>query len=570
MLKRFLIIVVLMAVASYGTLSAQDLEQISLKKGVKVSGGLNFNNTFYTGSDSLILRDPYMYTLCGNLNVNAFGVDLPFSFALTNTGINYSQPFNRFQFAPKYKWAKLYVGSTSMSFSPYTLAGHNFTGVGMELTPGNWYIGAMYGRFVKAVEYDPLVNNLDAVAYKRMGYSAKVGYKNKGTDVNIIYFSADDKENSLSYYVPDGADLHPQKNRTVSAYIRQDFLKHFYVQAEYAVSLYNSDIRTAEGEKVQTSNFIDKLFRRKGNDRFVDAINASAGYQGEIWGLGFCFERIAPEYQTLGGYYFTNDLQNFSFTPNVKLLKGKLNINGKLGWEYNNLNNIQANDTRRFTGMGNISFADGKNWTVSTSYSNYSTYTKFKQTAYPYYTNDLDSLNFYQIQQSLNANVGFSFGKNKEALLNALNLNAAYQKGNSESGNVSSAISDIVSCNLSFGESLVKQKFTWALFGAVNYANSSNTETLYWGPGLNTQKTFLKDKISLGLSCAYNYNKTSGMNKSSLLNSSFNGRYNITGENSKIGNHAISASLNLTNWFKTSATQSAYEFLSTINYSVSF
>ena len=73
--------------------NAQDLDQISLKKGVKASGGLSFNNTFFNSNDSMVNRDPYVYTLCGDLNVNVAGIDLPFSFAITNTDKNYTQPF---------------------------------------------------------------------------------------------------------------------------------------------------------------------------------------------------------------------------------------------------------------------------------------------------------------------------------------------------------------------------------------------------------------------------------------------------------------------------------------------
>ncbi len=549
---------------------AQDLEQYSLKKGVKLSGGLSFNNTFYSGSDSLINRDPYLYTLCGNLNINAFGADLPFSFALTNSGVSYTQPFNKFQIAPKYKWAKLYIASANMNFSPYTLAGHDFTGVGMELTPGKWYVGAMYGRLLKAIEYDPLIDNINTVAYKRMGYGAKVGYKDKGTDADIIFFSAEDKESSLKFHVPEDIDLHPQKNTAASLRVRQAFLKKFFVQAEYAASVYNSDIRNAEGEKVKTSNLIDKLFQRKGNDRFVDAFNASAGYQGERWGLSFCYERVAPDYQTLGGYYFVNDLENYSFAPYIKFMKGKLGFSGKIGWEYNNLNDEKANDTKRLTGAVNANFADGKNWTVSAAFSNYSTYTKFRQTAYPYYTDDLDSLNFYQIQRSLNSNIGYMFGKNKEMLVNALNLSAAYQKGSAGSGDVKNTLSDIVSMSLSFGENFVKQKLTWALFTAVNYADASNMESIYYGPGVNLQKVGVNDKLTAGLSCAYNQNRLNGVNNSSLLNSALTASYRITGEGSKVGNHSVSASFNLTNRFRTSSVNKAYEFLSTVNYSVNF
>lgn len=547
----------------------QDLEQFDVKKGLKVSGGLNFNNTFYSGSDSLIHREPYVYTLSGNLNLNLFGIiDAPFSFALSNTSKTYTQPFNRFQFAPKYKWVKLYVGTTNMNFSQYTLAGHDARGVGVELTPGHWNISAMYGRLKKAVEYSPQDSNIYDVAYKRMGYGVKVGYNNKGTDVNVIFFSAKDDVNSLEYTVPEESDLHPQKNTAVSAYLRQKFLKHFFVQGEYALSLYNSELRASNGEKIKSSNLLDKVFGRKGNDRFVDALNASIGYESELWGLSFCYERVAPDYQTLGGYYFTNDIETFTLAPYLHLIDGRLNFSGKFGIENNNLNDLSADDTRRVVGSANVSFTT-KKLTTSLSYSNFSTYTRYKKTAYPYYVDDLDSLNFYQINQSLNAVVAYNFGKDT-TLRHNISLIGSYQLGNSKTGDIRTSVSDIVYGSLSYGQSYLPINLSCSAFFSINYANATLFESLYYGPGLSCSKSFFNNHLTTGLSFAYNENILNDSKTNSLLNTSLNASYLFHGINEKFGRHTISASAALTNRLKTELTKQNYEFLATIKYGVSF
>lgn len=544
-------------------------DNVDLKKGVTASGGLNFNNTFYSGSDSLIKRDPYIYTLTGNLDVNVVGVDLPFSFAFSNTSKSYTQPFNRFQVAPQYKWVKGYFGSTSMTFSQYTLAGHDFRGAGLELTPGNWFIGGMYGRFNKAIEYDPLKQNLSTVSYKRMGYAAKLGYTGNSTDVNATFFHAKDDENSLKYAVPDSADLHPQENTAVSAYLRQAFGEHFFAQAEYAFSIYNTDIRTADGQKANGSTFLEKMLGKKGNDRFVDAINAQFGYQSKLWGLSLCYERVAPYYQTLGGYYFTDDKEDYSLAPYVKLFKGKLNISGKIGFEYNNLNNIKSDNTRRVAGSANVSFNSGKAWSLSAAYSNFSTYTKYKQTAYPYYVDDLDTLNYYQVSQSLTGMGSYTFGN--ENRTQAIALTCAYQFGNTEAGNVTSAKQDILSVNANFNQSFVPQKLTWGAFFGANYADATTMESFYWGPGVNLSKSSKNDALSAALNCAYNVNDLNGDRYSSLLNSGVNVTWNLKGISEKLGKHALTGSLALTNWLENkSKSGKDYEFLATINYSVNF
>lgn len=544
-------------------------DNIDVKKGVTASGGLNFNNTFYSGSDSLIKRDPYMYTLTGNLNVDVMGVALPFSFALSNTSKTYAQPFNRFQVTPQYKWVKAYFGSTNMNFSQYTLAGHEFRGAGLELTPGNWFIGGMYGRFNKAIEYDPLEDNINTVSYKRTGYAGKLGYTGGSTEVNATFFHAADEKESLKYYIPEEADLHPQENTAVSAFIRQSFGEHFFAQAEYAFSLYNTDIRTAEGEKANGSTFLEKMLGKKGNDRFVDAVNAEFGYQSKLWGLSLCFERLAPYYQTLGGYYFTDDKEDYSLAPYVHLFDGKLNISGKIGFEYNNLNNIKSNTTRRVAGSANVGYNSGKNWAVNASYSNFTNYTKYKQTAYPYYVDNLDTLNFYQVSQSLTGMGTYSFGNKERTQAVALTCN--YQFANTEAGNVQSAKQNILSSSANFNQNFVPKKLGWGAFFSINYADATAMESLFWGPGVNLSKTTNNDAITASLTCAYNVNDQNGQRYSSIINSGANVQWSLKGIDEKYGKHAITGSLGLTNWLKNvNKSHRDYEFLATVNYSVSF
>ena len=552
------------------SLQAQDLDAISLKKGVKASGGLDFTNTFYSGNSEMVQRDPYMFYLRGNLNINLFGIDLPFSFAYSNTSKSYMQPFNRLQFAPKYKWAKLYVGSAAMDFSKYTLAGHQFTGAGVELTPGKWNVSAMYGRLLKAVEYNPQLNNLPTVSYKRMGYGLKAGYADKGDEASVIFFSAKDDIKSLKYYVPDEADLHPQQNTTVSVLGRKAFLKHFFVQAEYAFSIYNSELRNEMGEGIVSANFVNKLFGIKGNNRYVDAINASAGYQNQIWGLSFAYERVAPGYQTLGGYYFTNDVEIFKLAPNVKLWKGKLNFSGSLGLEYNNLDNTKANKTHRIVGSANIGFTPNEAWNATLAYSNFSTYTKFKPTAYPYYVDDLDSLNFYQITQSLNASMSYTFG-NKEKLMNTLMATANYQTGNTQSGKAKNNSSDFVTLMLSFAEQWIPQNLSWSAFFTINYSDMPGMKSLYWGPGVSLSKAFFNNALAGSVTCNYNRSKMNGSADSSLLNSALSLQYNLQFINKKYGRHSLNLNSGLTNYLETVTNgKRRYEFLTTLSYKMNF
>lgn len=567
----FLSSMVLYAFPSFADISTthQDLDEFSFKKGVKANGGLSFKNSFFAGSDSLVNRDPYAYYLNGNLNLNLWGISMPFSFSLSNTQKSYTQPFNRFKLDPSYKWVHLLVGTNTLEMSKYTLSDHDFHGVGLELTPGKWNISGMYGRLKKAVEFDPLVSNYETVAYKRIGYAAKVGYTGDfGGEYNVTFFHGEDDESSLSF-IPDESFITPQKNTAVSLMISQKFLKYFFIRAEYAFSVYNSNIYNEENEPVQTSSFVDKLFKKNPSERYVDAINGAIGYQGNIWGLSFNYERISPNYSTLGGYYFINDIENFTVAPNVKLLKGKLSLSGNFGLQFTNLDNSKTTDTRNIVYSANASFNDGNHWSASVNFSNFNTYTKVKPRAYPYYADALDSLNFYQVSRSASVMTSYNWGNDK--LNNLISVSGSYQCANMLSENTLTSYSDFFSGNLSFSQQVVENKLGWSAYMMASYCDATGMESIYWGPGASVAKQFLEDKINMAFSTTYNVNDVAGMTKGSLLNTSLNASYTLKPEKKQFGSHSFSLSSGFTKYLGGMISgDNSYEFLSSITYSCNF
>jgi hypothetical protein len=211
-MRRFAVHIVVSCVCLASGLEAQcqDLAGMGIKKGIKASGGVTLSNIVYATNDSVSRRDPYQAILSGNLNLNIFGYDTPFSFIYSNSQRSYTQPFNRLSFTPTYKWIRAYIGQTSMTFSPYTLSGHSFRGAGVELTPGNWRFAMMGGRLKKAVEFNPLSESVQP-SYKRMGYGAKFGWENASSGIIVNVFSAKDQENSLRKN-PENIALHPMEN----------------------------------------------------------------------------------------------------------------------------------------------------------------------------------------------------------------------------------------------------------------------------------------------------------------------------------------------------------------------
>lgn len=187
-------------------------EKFKKNKKIKITGGISANTTF-SKSTTGGMRDPFMYSISGNLNFSFMSVNIPVSLNYTNAGFSYSYQFprppSRFSFHPKYKWVQAHFGDFSMNFSPYTMSGFQIKGVGVDLQPkGKWKYSAFYGQFQKAVPY--IEGNGNTLAtYKRVGSGLKVGYTGKINQSAISIIRINDISNSL-VVKPDSLNIYPK------------------------------------------------------------------------------------------------------------------------------------------------------------------------------------------------------------------------------------------------------------------------------------------------------------------------------------------------------------------------
>jgi hypothetical protein len=552
---------------------AQNLEEIGVKKGVDLSGSLNINSVSYYADGIDDRRDPFNWFATGNLNVKLFGYSAPFSFSYSNTNKSFAQPFNQFSFAPQYKWIKTYVGYNSMSFSPYTLSGHVFFGGGVEMTPGKWRVALMYGRLRKAVESSPEDTlHYTQASFKRMGYGIKVGYENNGNHISLNVFSARDDVNSVRYVMPE-SQITPQQNLATSFSFRKTFLQRCFAEAEYAISVMNTDLRANLTESdtlpARNDNFLKHLLPENPTSRYYDAINASVGYQGNWYVLSLKYERISPEYQTLGAYYFNNDVENITIVPSLKLLKGTLNIAGNVGIQHSNLDHARAATTNRMVSSLNANYVPNSKWNFGGSYSNFASYTNIRPQQDPFFQNKLDTLNFYQVSQNMTGTIVRMLGAKERP--QSIMVNMSYQEANDQADyEGGDQQSDFKSANVSYSYSLLPSNMTLALAGNVYSNNAAGLRTLYWGPTFSVTKSFF-DK-TFKASMAATYNKTSGDNVkvspvlSNRLNISYTPKPKQGGTT-----HSFSMGLSALSRLESTGQQSAYnELTGTFNYSYTF
>lgn len=241
----------LLFVVFYGW--GQDLGKIGKAKLFSVTGGVSANAVYYEGSAQ---RAPFTYFLSGNLNLNISDIyNIPLSFSYSNQDFGVANPFsfNRLSIHPSYKWVTTHIGDVNMSFSPYTLNGHQFTGLGVDLAPeGAFKISAMYGRLLKATEFNAEAPN-SIPAYDRFGFGVKAAYQFEKWHLGLIVFKATDDETSLNTPIPSTLEVTPKDNAVASIEAGVALFDKAKLDVEYAISGIKKILNLPNQKQIPTS-----------------------------------------------------------------------------------------------------------------------------------------------------------------------------------------------------------------------------------------------------------------------------------------------------------------------------
>ncbi len=534
-MSRFLWLIVFLQMSVLGF--SQDIEQIlktDKKNIVKISGGMNYSSTVFQSDNSLNKRDPFAWFASGNINFSILSFSFPFSYSISNQNKSFSQPSNITALHPTYKWVKTHVGRTSMSFSPYTLAGVNFSGVGVELSPKNFQFQAMYGMLSKAVEYDATKGDVNSISYKRMAYSLMFNYKLKGIDFKIIALKAADDKNSL-LYEPGNSSVKPKDNLVTSFSVKSKLFKVLDFDSEYASSIMNDNTRNTIGfsDKRWFTTFYPIVNGNSSTSNY-NAFKSSLNYSLKTAKLGFSYERVDPNYQTLGGLFFTNDMENFTFNPSVSFWKNKVNLSANTGLQRNNLSKDKASKTERWVGSLNLSLQIIKGLNSTFSYSNFSSFTRNNPLKDPFTNQQIlvDTLNVYQVSENFVTSLSYGFGeKNKTSLSTSFTF--------SKSSNITGKLENVaafginangptnpfnVYCNtFGYNYTMKDKNLTLGMNLNSNLSKSSLINSWFCGPTLNVTKGFGKEKPNLSGGITYNRNYMNNV----LTNNMFNYRLSV-------------------------------------------
>src|SRR5690606_24732767 len=138
--------------------------------------------------------------------------------------------------------------------------------------------------------------------------------------------------------VPVRLGLQAQENVVWGVSFKKKLGSKFSLTGDMGRSAWTKDITAADASNQSNSPFA-ALFYIKENQSTVtyNAMKFNGTYTFKLFSLGAGYERIDPEYRTLGAYYFNNDLENVTLNASTGLFKKKVTLAGNIGLQHDDL-----------------------------------------------------------------------------------------------------------------------------------------------------------------------------------------------------------------------------------------
>lgn len=336
---------------------SQDLGAIKKQQPFKVSGTVTAQYIFYSSTGPSYLQ-PGSWMISGSPVLNIYGVAVPLSFTFSEKERSFRQPLNNFGLSPYYKWLTLHLGFRNLTFSEYSLNGHQMLGVGAEIKNlKKIHFGVMYGRLMRPIEPRPddMFEQYQTPAYRRKGIAFTAGYGGEKNKIDVFLFQADDDANSLKNQLLR-PELKAGSNRVMGAKTHNVLLKHFTLDAEWATS--ETQYTNAGTQAVNTE---------KGS-----AIDAKMGFNNQRFRMMIKYLRIAPGFESFGRYFFQRDVRNITFDPGADFFEKKLSLDLSLGFQRDQLDQNKAYKTERRIFSGKVTARPWKFYTFNLTAGNYS------------------------------------------------------------------------------------------------------------------------------------------------------------------------------------------------------
>ena len=377
----------------------------------------------------------FNYQIQGNINTNIFGFSTPvnFSYSKGKTVYGYDlnpvqlPSFNRLGFSPKYKDLTFHVGYRQMNFTKYTLSGHQFKGWGFEYQPENYYLGFMKGILKPAVIEDFSDISLIDPSFQRNAWALKGGYESENLTYGFAFLKSIDDPGSIDNYEDYRSNITPRENAVIGLYGKKSIGEKLIFDFDYAFSGLSYDIVNDPNLDINTQytayNYFG-LFSTRNNSIYDKALKSSLTYKFSEFDISYNYERVDPDFRTLGAFFFNNNFITRTGGISKKLLEDKLTVNVEGGLEKIAEPTEQQENTGRIIGSLNSKYKVNDRLSFSGKYSNLNNSNLIRKPSLQ--SSSIDSILQTQTKEKINFGSNIVLGEEKNKILN---LTAGYQRG---------------------------------------------------------------------------------------------------------------------------------------------
>lgn len=404
--------------------------------------------------------------------------------------------------------------------------------------------------------------------YYRIGAGLKMGYEGKNIKGGMALFYAKDSKNTIP--IPrkyENADVRPMENIALAFTGSLPIAKvtGLALESEVSTSVLTHDLLKNDQRDTSKNPIAWLLKNRNATTNVYHAVKTALTYTMEKNGsLSLAYERVDPNYRTLGGLFFTNDFENITINA---VHQGKVNLGFSTGVQRDDIADKKRKSTGRMVIGYNMTFKPTEKIDVSLNYSNFQSYT-FIQTGFERINrltalDNLDTLHFTQLSQNASMNLSYNIGQT-ETKTQTISTNINFMESaqardpNVPTSNATRFINGLVNYNLNW----LPKELTVAT--AVNYAinEAALKRTITVGPTVSVAKSLFDKRLTTNAVVAYNQS-WGGVQKSSTTTMSIGAM--------TVLNKKHNLALNLVHQYRTSAqAKTIVNFTATASYNYSF
>jgi hypothetical protein len=346
---------------------------------VRFSGDVSAFNELY-GAQGTQPRRPgetWRLMLTPQLSVaNTFSMGM--SMLLSSEGSELRQSVSQLGLNPHWRSATLHLGDFSQNISGYTVQGTRLRGAGFDLRPGILRVSLQRGEAQRTVQAGGAGN----LAYRRTLTAAMLGAgREQSSYLDLIALSARDDASSLTQALADTLlldtippalrpryDTRPQQNLVLGARGQTTILgRRLQVSGEGVVGVITRDLDApvADPSSLAGGNTLGALVPVTLSTSRDYALRVDGSYTAGPGAVRAGYEYVGPGFTSLGLAYVISDKQAWSLGGNLQLGGGRLNLQGQVQHQNDNLAAQRATTTDRDALMGSASVLFSRNVTAS-------------------------------------------------------------------------------------------------------------------------------------------------------------------------------------------------------------